>query len=347
MKLKALFCTMALAVVCSLSVAQERGTQSPWFVQGGLGASYSTGNAGIGHLISPAGQIAGGKYFSPVWGARLAIGGWQGRYGESGHSRSFYHGSATIDGLMNVSQLINAYPERPLDISLLLGAGYSRTFGEREEGSLIGRIGIQGGYRLNDAFDVNLEATFNGVSDRWNGLDDHGIDTYTNVLIGLTYKFGTSFKCATCISEAQVEYINECTNQYRQKVVEVEKIKIDTVYVEKPNEEKVVRGIRTHVVFDLAKTNIREDQMVNIVGVAQYLNEHPQAKLTVAGYADKGTGNTAINERLAKERAETVANCLAEKYGIARDRMIVTSMENEEQPFEVNDWNRVVILLAD
>jgi hypothetical protein len=81
MKLKALLGTLALSVACSTAFAQQKGTETPWFVQGGLGASYSTGNTGIGSLISPAGQIAGGKYFSPVWGARLAISGWQGRYG--------------------------------------------------------------------------------------------------------------------------------------------------------------------------------------------------------------------------------------------------------------------------
>lgn len=344
MKFRALISTLALSAVCVVAGAQEKSNPSPWFIQGGVGASYATGNTGIGSLISPAGQIAVGKYFTPVWGARLAVSGWQGRYGIRNASKNFFYGAATVDGIMNLSQLVRKYPERPVDVSVLLGAGFNRAF--HGCSSFMGRAGLQLGLRLNEAFDVNMEATINGVSDRWNRLDDHSFDTYTNLLVGVTYKFGTSFRCATCISEAVKQHINECANKYREKVVEVEKVKIDTVYVEK-DAEKVVRGIRTHVLFDLAKTNIREDQMPNVVGVAQYMKENPDAKLAIAGYADKGTGNRTINERLAKERSEAVANCLADKYGIARSRMVVTSMENDEQPFEVNDWNRVVILLAD
>lgn len=341
MKFRTLLATFALAAVCMTAGAQEKaGNPNPWFIQGGLGASYSTGNTGIGSLISPAGQIAVGKYFSPVWGARLAVSGWQGR----STTGSFYYGAATVDGLLNISQAIQKYHERPVDVSLIVGAGFNRAF--HGCSSFMGRAGLQMGVRLNEAFDFNVEATLNGVSDRWNRLDDHGFDTYTNLLVGVTYKFGTSFKCATCLPDAVKEHINKCANEYREKIVEVEKLKIDTVYVDK-GEAKVVRGIRTHVLFDLAKTTIREDQMVNVVGVAQYMKQNPDAQLAIAGYADKGTGSREINERLAKERAKVVADCLAEKYGIARNRMVVTSMENMEQPFEVNDWNRVVILMAD
>ena len=37
----------------------------------------------------------------------------------------------------------------------------------------------------------------------------------------------------------------------------------------------------------------------------------------------------------------------AEKYGISRDRLTVSSMQDKEQPFQTNDWNRVVIIIAD
>ena len=37
---------------------------------------------------------------------------------------------------------------------------------------------------------------------------------------------------------------------------------------------------------------------------------------TVSGYADEATGNKSINERLSKERAEAVYNCLVKEYGV-------------------------------
>lgn len=82
MKLKIIITTMALTAVCLGVHAQEKKTNpNPWFVQGQMGASYSTGDADFGKLIAPTGAIAVGKYFSPVWGARLAISGWRGRVG--------------------------------------------------------------------------------------------------------------------------------------------------------------------------------------------------------------------------------------------------------------------------
>ena len=90
----------------------------------------------------------------------------------------------------------------------------------------------------------------------------------------------------------------------------------------------------------------------------QYFNVYPRGtftelarfhagKATVTGFADNGTGNREINLRLAKQRAEAVAKQLTEKYGISRDRLTVSSMQDKEQPFQTNDWNRVVVIIAD
>ena len=46
MKLKIIITTMALTAVCLGVHAQEKKTNpNPWFVQGQMGASYSTGDA--------------------------------------------------------------------------------------------------------------------------------------------------------------------------------------------------------------------------------------------------------------------------------------------------------------
>ena len=67
MKLKIIITTMALTAVCLGVHAQEKKTNpNPWFVQGQMGASYSTGDADFGKLLAPTGAIAVGKYFSPV-----------------------------------------------------------------------------------------------------------------------------------------------------------------------------------------------------------------------------------------------------------------------------------------
>jgi outer membrane protein OmpA-like peptidoglycan-associated protein len=86
---------------------------------------------------------------------------------------------------------------------------------------------------------------------------------------------------------------------------------------------------------------------MNIKTIADYLKQYPEAKASVMGYADKGTGNAKINEQLAEKRANVVAEQLKTKYGISADRLTVGSKGDTEQPFSTNDWNRVVIMIAE
>ena len=75
MKVKVIIAALLLAGAGMSANAQS--TDDNWFLQGQLGASYSQDGTGIGKLISPAGQIAAGKYFNPYVGARLAVSGWR------------------------------------------------------------------------------------------------------------------------------------------------------------------------------------------------------------------------------------------------------------------------------
>ncbi|MBQ8673201.1 MAG: OmpA family protein [Bacteroides sp.] len=357
MNIKLITITLALAAAALCAQAQEKkDNPNPWFLQGQMGATYSSGDADFGKLLSPGGQIAVGKYFSHMWGARLAVSGWQGRAGSerSNLARGFYYGAATVDGMMNLSQLIRRYHERPVDVSVIAGIGFNRTFSGSCASSFMGRLGLQASLRLNEAIDLNVEAMANGVSDRWNGRDDHGIDTYFNVGVGLTYKLRTGFKCISCLSTEYPEQVyteeevNQLINEQRAQIIETthETVKHDTIIIEKAA-EKVVRGIRSHVSFELGKTEVRGNQEINVLAVADYLKQHPEARATISGYADKGTGTAEINLRLAKQRAEAVRDCLVRKYGIDENRLTTTSMENDEQPFSTNDWNRVVVITAD
>lgn len=356
MKFKSIITCLALGAACSLQ-AQDKPKENPWFMQGQLGITYSTGGTGIGRLLSPGGSLSVGKYFSPVWGARVNIGGWVAKMpGVYSGSDSFFYGSATVDGLMNLSQLIRKYPECLFDVSVIAGIGFNRSFNHAS--SFMGKLGLMGSFRLNDAIDLNVEATANGVGDRWNGRDDHGIDTYFNLGVGLTYKFGRMPKCVSCISEEYPETMyseddmNELVNRMREAAqADCAETRIDTVLVEKdcpPVSDKVVKGIRSHVQFQLGKTTIQPSQEMNIVAIADYMKQYPDANATINGYADTGTGTPQINHRLAQERAEVVRDCLVKKYGIESDRLFVMSMEGDEQPFSKNnDWNRVVIIMAD
>lgn len=352
MRMKALWAALLLTGACLTANAQSGEKVDNWFIHTQAGATYTSGDKGFGSLVSPAGQISVGKHFSEAVGARLAVSGWR---GNGVGSNGFYYGAATFDGLFNMSRLFaGSNPERFFNASLIAGIGYNRTFGENSRGSFMGRAGLQGKFRLNKAFDLNLEALANGVGDKWNGLDDHSIDTYFSVLVGVSFKFGTGFNLA-CPDCEKVYYENECYDEeyvqsLNDKINELRN-QIDSHKCPEPEpcpEMTVVKpGIKSHVLFGLAKTNITPDQEMNIQAIADYLKQYPDAKASVTGYADKGTGNAQINEALAEKRASIVADQLVNKYGISRDRLVVGSKGDAEQPFSTNDWNRVVIMIAE
>ncbi|MEG1660684.1 MAG: OmpA family protein [Bacteroides sp.] len=363
MKTKHFLTALSLLALTGMVNAQEK-TENNWFIQGQLGASYSLGSADFGKLVSPSAAISVGKYFCPKVGARLSFSGWNGKASavNSDLAHSFYYGAATVDGLFNLFNLFAGDDnERPFNMVAIAGIGYNRGFdsGVKSPGninSFMARLGLQANVRLNAAFDLNLEATANGVSDRWNGKDDHSFDSYYNLLAGITYRFGSGFKvkCPSCdqpaptkrmmYDEAYVQSLNDKINELRSALDNRKPCpEADTIRVR----ESAVPTAKSHVSFKLAKSNVEEDQQINIMAIADYMQQYPNAKATITGYADAKTGTPKINAALAAQRVRAVANELSKRYGISADRLITESHGSEIQPFKSNDLNRVVIMIAE
>ena len=94
-------------------------------------------------------------------------------------------------------------------------------------------------------------------------------------------------------------------------------------------------------------TIIRDSEKQKVQDIADYMNAHPTSKVMITGYADAGTGNDRINDRLAKGRAQVVVKALKEQYGIAESRISWDSKGSRVQPFAENDLNRVSICIAE
>jgi outer membrane protein OmpA-like peptidoglycan-associated protein len=92
---------------------------------------------------------------------------------------------------------------------------------------------------------------------------------------------------------------------------------------------------------------VRETEAEKIKDIADYLKQNPNAKVEVTGYADAGTGNNRINDRLAKQRADVVVKALINEYNISADRISFDSKGSRVQPFAENDLNRVTICIAE
>ena len=80
--------------------------------------------------------------------------------------------------------------------------------------------------------------------------------------------------------------------------------------------------------------------------IAEYMKANPNSRVSVTGYADKGTGNDRVNDRIAAKRAAAVVWMLEKRYGIPAERITEESKGARVQPFAENDKNRVSIMIA-
>ena len=196
---------------------------------------------------------------------------------------------------------------------------------------LVLQAGLTGDIKINDQFAVTLEVSANTLNDKYNSKKAKNWDWYFNALAGLKINFGPTYSTKFIPApEPEIRYVEKIV----EKIVEV------------PAAPVAVEPIRRDIFFLINKAIIRDTEASKVNDIVAYLNENKDAKVQVTGYADAGTGNDKINDRLAAQRADAVVKALKDA-GIAADRITFDSKGARVQPFADNDSNRVSIVIAE
>ena len=374
MKKAILSCLMLMGVL-SVSAQEQKGTteyvfEPHWYLQLQGGAQYTTGEAKFGDMISPTIQGAVGYQFSKSVGARLAVNAWQSRTGWKEDALTFdpqnfkfSYVAPAIDLTFDLSNIIAGFnPNRKVSFGAFIGIGLnyrmqsddakaakaymeapervnSSEFGWTpmydDDACLFfkGQAGLTMDIHINDAWSIGLEANFNMLSDRYNFKKVGNPDSYFNLLAGIKYNFGPTYSTRFIPApEPEIRYVDKIV----EKIVEVP-----------APAPAAVEPLRRDIFFEINKTIIRDSEKQKVQDIADYMNAHPTSKVMITGYADAGTGNDRINDRLAKGRAQVVVKALKEQYGIAESRISWDSKGSRVQPFAENDLNRVSICIAE
>ena len=202
-----------------------------------------------------------------------------------------------------------------------------------------GRAGLAADFRVSEAVSLGLEVNANTLSDHYNGKKARNWDWYFNALAGVKINLGKTHTTRTIEAPKPVERIVE-------KVVE-KIIEKPCPPVEPTNAVVVKEPFRRDVFFNINQTTVAKKELVKVQEVADYLKANPNATVEVTGYADRGTGNPTINNRLSKQRAQAVFNLLTKKHKIAASRIKVDYKGDTIQPFAVEVENRVAICIAE
>ena len=201
---------------------------------------------------------------------------------------------------------------------------------------LTGRVGANVDFRVSERVSLGLEVSANTLNDRYNSKKAGNPDWYFNALVGAKFTLGKTYTTKTIPAPKPVEKIIE---RIIEKPAPAPAPKTET------KQEAVEENFRRDIFFPIGNSNIAKSQTTKIAEIVTFMKENPDAKITLTGYADKGTGSAAFNDKIAARRAQTVYNTLAAK-GVAKNRMIKKSMGSRVQPFEENDMNRVTICIA-
>ena len=379
--LLALGCTAASAQEAkTVNVFNPHG-----YLQVQIGGQETLGEIGFGDLLSPNVQVGYGYNFNKVVGARVSLNAWQSKAGQEFLGQTYKwkwnYVAPMVDATFNLSNLFCGFnPNRLVNVGVFAGIGANIAWGNDEaataqsnmntaytnlinsaygtttpeankvaksdpalsyrwEGSkvrLTGRVGANVDFRVSERVSLGLEVSANTLNDRYNSKKAGNSDWYFNALVGAKFTLGKSYTTKTVPAPKPVEKIIE---RIIEKPAPAPAPKTET------KQEAVDENFRRDIFFPIGNSNIAKSQTTKIAEIVTFMKENPDAKITLTGYADKGTGSAAFNDKIAARRAQTVYNTLAAK-GVAKSRMIKKSMGSRVQPFEENDMNRVTICIA-
>lgn len=384
MKIKNILLSGVVAMGCISASAQEADKtvnvfNPHWYVQAQIGGQYTLGEVGFGKLLSPNAQLGVGYNFNKVVGARFSLNAWQSKAGQkvisdgatTTYKWKWNYIAPMVDATFNLTNLFCEYnPNRLVEVGVFGGIGANIAWGNDEatdaraailatpgsknlEGydktamplenlwtgsktRFVARVGANVDFRVSDRVKLGVELSANTLSDKYNSKKAGNPDWYFNALVGAKIALGQTHSTKVIPAPKPVEKIIE---RIIEKPAPAPAPKTET------KQEAVDENFRRDIFFPIGNSNIAKSQTTKIAEIVTFMKENPDAKITLTGYADKGTGSAAFNDKIAARRAQTVYNTLAAK-GVAKSRMIKKSMGSRVQPFEENDMNRVTICIA-
>lgn len=76
------------------------------------------------------------------------------------------------------------------------------------------------------------------------------------------------------------------------------------------------------VTFAINSSKLTNKDRVNLGKIAEVIKDtDDKVVLNITGYADQGTGTEKVNDRLSRERAQAVYNCLVEEFGVKPEKL--------------------------
>ncbi len=335
-------------------------------VSGGVTTNTQFGNMTKDNWfkVSPVVGLEFGKYVTPVIGFSVEGLG----FIETTNSRTFFDESAVIaNGKLNFSNWFGGYKGQPRRVEVVgvLGHGWGHDYvassygqyrssekailvdGHSEE--VVGvsnpvtdkdytvyKAGAELNFNLGKAraWQINVRPSviwFHKTAGKYVSTPflTTGRDARANVMLGLTYKFGSKSKghnfrlCPYSVTQADYDALNAKYNELLNRPAEVkEVVKTETKEVMIKGDTRVLVG-STVITFSIGSCALSNVERGKVDLFAKSLDS--DTLVQIVGSADSKTGSETRNFALAQNRANVVKNILVNDYGISPDRISVNT----------------------
>ena len=310
--------TLAMALTGAMPAqAQQKQTDfaPQWYVLPQVGLGYHVGEASFGDLLSPAFQLGVGYRFTPLFGLRASMSGFQARNWQC-HPVEEYkwnYRQGNIDAALSVTDLIWGWDtDRRWNAHALAGIGLNLSFKNDDANALAAtptapgepnagfeelwsgkkaffamRLGADVEYSLNERLAIGLEYSANALPDKWNSKrgKNGNMDWQQNLLAGVRVNIGRQASSST-----------KTTTTGRRSA--------------EPVEEVLPPDVFAMVTFSAGSSDVPDRELSKLQSALDKLRQSPEARMTLSGY--EGVSQLVTYSSLSKKRAEAIKEWLVE-----------------------------------
>lgn len=341
-----------------------------WYLQIGAGMQVPFVDKTVGesyqHHITAIYNLGFGHWFSPYLGFRFS-----GYYGKIHYDyvdlQSANMGNLNFDIMWDMcNSIAGVNPNRPFSIIPYFGVGGTYTWshthrgidyrdranGRNKEWMLPVSAGIQLRLRLCKYVDFFADCRAAFMADNFNTVvQGDPIEADVSVIGGLSFTFGgRKFdNYNPCDYLGYINTLNGRVNDLRGELAATAAaLAAAEAQLPCPEVSETTTVIEQAPMLSCVRYTIDSDvitpeEMVNVYNCAQWMKANPGVNVVVQGYADRDTGTSEYNMALSKRRCQSVVDALVKKYGIDPSRLTMQANGSDVQPYDVNNWNRIVM----
>jgi outer membrane protein OmpA-like peptidoglycan-associated protein len=329
--------------------------KSNWFITGEVGASvYGSPldqHRALIDRITPTAGIYVGKWFSPVFGARIG-GSWMQSKGlatvntpyipygtvNGYYKQKFNHFGPFVDMMLNLTNWWCGYNStRVYNASVYAGLGGFFTVAKDSNGDwsnakdnvLSIRAGILNQFRISNRVQLSLDL-------RWNGLDNHK-DKQGNswnetanqysVLLGFTYNFGkkTTWSAPVvpvCPEAENCDALRARLASAEGRIADLENQLRDCL--NRPTQTVAEKAPLATIYYPINSYKLTNKDVNVLQAVSEVMKSDTSKNYVLTGWADNYTGTDQINQRLRQNRVDGVQKQLV-KFGVNANQLKATT----------------------